>query len=182
MYLAHHIAPEHKDNINFKIYRGNPIEFLERVDEWFNRIKVTRWNVIKSYLHECFKSINDNWWSAVRNELSDYEEFKRTFKSKYWSDSVQNMIRDNITNGRFNVNQEQSPTTYFLGKVCLARHLEPRIPEECLVNKLSYHFEEEIVRARRSGQVKTIETMETLLASYETVSYTHLDVYKRQVQ
>ena len=71
MYLAHHMAPEHKDNINFQIYRGNPMEFLERVDEWFNRIKVTRWNVIKSYLDECFKSINDNWWSAVRNELSE---------------------------------------------------------------------------------------------------------------
>ena len=103
MYLAHHIAPEQKENINFKIYRGNPIEFLERIDEWFSRIKVTRWNVIKSLLDECFKSINDNWWSAVRNELSNYEEFKRTFRSKYWSDSVQNMIRDNITNGRFNV-------------------------------------------------------------------------------
>ena len=45
MYLVHHIAPEHKDNINFKIYRGNPIEFLERIDDWFNRIKVTRWNL-----------------------------------------------------------------------------------------------------------------------------------------
>ena len=70
MYLAHHIAPEQKENINFKIYRGNPIEFLERIDEWFSRIKVTRWNVIKSLLDDCFKSINDNWWSAVRNELS----------------------------------------------------------------------------------------------------------------
>ena len=28
MYLAHHIAPEQKENINFKIYRGNPIDCL----------------------------------------------------------------------------------------------------------------------------------------------------------
>ena len=53
----------------------------------------------------------------------------------------------------------------------MARHLEPRIPEECLVNKLSYHFEEEIVCARRSGQVKTVGAMETLLASYEMEDY-----------
>ena len=132
---------------------------------------MTRWNIIKNLLDDCFKNINDNWWSAVRNETSNYEEFKKAFRSKYWSDSVQNMIRENITNGRFNINQEQSPTTYFLGKVCLARHLEPRIPEECLVNKLSYHFEEEIVRARRSGQVKTVGAMETLLASYEMEDY-----------
>ena len=56
-------------------------------------------------------------------------------------------------------------------RVCLARHLEPRIPEECLVNKLSYHFEEKIVRARRSGRVKTVGAMETLLASYEMEDY-----------
>ena len=40
MYLAHHIAPDQKENINFKIYRGNPIEFLGRIDEWFGRIDV----------------------------------------------------------------------------------------------------------------------------------------------
>ena len=65
MYLAHHIDPDKKENINFKIYRGNPIEFLGRIDEWFGRIKVTRWNIIKNLLDDCFKSINDNWWSAV---------------------------------------------------------------------------------------------------------------------
>ena len=39
------------------------------------------------------------------------------------------------------------------------------------MNKLSYHFEEEIVRARRSGQVKTVGAIETLLASYEMEDY-----------
>ena len=68
-----HIAPDQKENINFKMYRGNPIEFLERIDEWLGRIKVTRWNRIKNLLDDCFKNINDNWWSAVRNETSNYE-------------------------------------------------------------------------------------------------------------
>ena len=54
---------------------------------------------------------------------------------------------------------------YFLGKVCIARHLEPRILEKCLVTKLSYHFEEGIVHARLCGQVKTIGAMEALLDS-----------------
>lgn len=50
-----------------------------------------------------------------------------------------------------------SPTTYFLGKVCLARNLETKIPEECLINKLTYHFEEGIIRARLGRQIKTIQ-------------------------
>ena len=83
----HHIAPDQKENINFKNYRGNPIEFLDRIDKWFCRIKETRWNIIKNLLDDCFKNINDNWWSAVRNETNNYEEFKKVFRSKYWSDS-----------------------------------------------------------------------------------------------
>ena len=50
-------------------------------------------------------------------------------------------------------------------------HLEPKIPEECLVTKLTYHFEERIVRARQYGQVKTIGGMEALLESYEQEAY-----------
>ena len=65
MYLAHHIAPDQKVNINFKIYRGNPIEFLDRIDEWFGRIKVIRWNIIKNLLDDCFKNKNDNWWLSL---------------------------------------------------------------------------------------------------------------------
>ena len=83
-------------------------------------------------------------------------------RAKYWSESTQNIVRDNICNGKFDTIRGQTATAYFLGKVCLARNLEPRIPEECLVTKLAYHFEQGIARAR-------------------PVSYTHLDVYKRQI-
>ena len=51
---------------------------------------------------------------------------------------------------------------------------------------MSYHYDEEVIRARRGSQIKTIQAMTELLENYENedyyrpVSYTHLDVYKRQ--
>ena len=60
---------------------------------------------------------------------------------------------------------------YLLGKVCLARNLEPKIPEECLVTKLSYHYGEGIARARLCGQIKTIQSMAALLENYEHENY-----------
>ena len=78
---------------------------------------------------------------------------------------------DNLCNGRYDLTRGQTPTAYFLGKVCIARHLEPRILEECLVTKIVYHFEEGIVQARLCGQVKTIGGMEALLESYEQEDY-----------
>ena len=97
-------------------------------------------------IDEMFKDTHDNWWTAVRPDIQNVQEFKTQFRAKYWSESTQNMVRNDLSNGRYEAHTGQSPTSYFIGKVCMARNLEPRIPEECLV----------------------------------TVSYTHLDVYKRQ--
>ena len=102
---------------------------------------------------------------------SEYAEFKELFKSKYRYESTQNIVRDNICYGRYEASRGSTLTAYFLGKVCLARNLEPRIPEESLVTKLAFHYEGGIARARLSGQVKTIQAMAALLDGYEHEGY-----------
>lgn len=74
--------------------------------------------------------------------------------------------KDDICNGHYDPKGWQN-----LGKVCLARNLEPRIPEECLVTKLSYHLSEDTVRARLCSQIRTIQDMEQLLGNYEQENY-----------
>ena len=187
---------EGRDQIEFRTYSKNPLEFLERIEEIIHRNRESRWSIIKGMLDESFKNTFDNWWTATRHEVGSYDTFKTAFKQKYWSEATQNIIRDDITNGKFDVNGRQSMTTYFLGKICLARNLEPAIPEECLVTKLAYHFNQGISQGRLNSQIKTIQGMCDLLESHEreryyqrnrqvpsqayAVSYTHLDVYKRQ--
>ena len=85
---------------------------------------------------------DSHWWMANRSDIESYQQFKSLFKAKYWSETTQNLIRDNICHGHYKPQVGSSMTAYFLGKVCMAKHLEPAIPE--------------------------------------AVSYTHLDVYKRQ--
>ena len=60
MCSTHYTVLDNRENINFKDYRRNPIEFLERVDEGLNRMKENRWSMIKSLLDDCFKGITDN--------------------------------------------------------------------------------------------------------------------------
>ena len=73
-------------------------------------------------LGELFKDINDNWWIATRHDIQNYQEFKTLFKAKYWSESTQNILRDNLCNGKDEPYRGQTPTAYFLGKVCMARN------------------------------------------------------------
>ena len=118
-------------------------------------------------LDEMFKDIHDNWWMAAQPDIQNFQDFKTQFKMKYWLESTQNMVRNNLSNDRYEAYIGQSPTSYFLGKVCMAWNLEPRIPEECLVTQLSYHYEDGITKARLYAQIKTIQDMANLLESYE---------------
>lgn len=169
--LTCHQARDNREIINFRNYQRNPMEFLERVEENLVKTKENRWSEIRSMLDEHFKEMNDNWWTVTRYEVTDYAMFREVFKVKYWSETTQNIVRDNISHGRFDTQRGLTPTAYFLGKVCLARHLEPTIPEECLVTKLAYHYDEGIPRARLYGQIKTIQGMIALLESHEHEGY-----------
>ena len=91
----------------------------------------------------------------------------KTSRHNFWSESTQNVVRNDISNGRYESQSGQTLTSYFLGKVCLARNLEPRIPEESLVIQLSYHYEDAIQKARKCSQVKTIQGMASLLEDHE---------------
>ena len=63
-----------------KDYRRNLLEFLERLEELFNRNRETRWHMVKSILDGGFKNVADNWWTAICNEVNSYEQFKQLFK------------------------------------------------------------------------------------------------------
>ena len=150
------------------------MEFIARIEEYFAKHRGNRWSTNKEVLDESFKEMTDNWWMAIRDDITDYQQFKRLFKAKYWSESTQNIARDNICHGKYNPYRGNTLTAYFLGKVCVAKHLELKICEECLVSKLSYHYEEDIIRAHRSSQIKTVQAMTELLEMYE-----HEDYYRQ---
>ena len=99
---------QHMDNretINFNSYKRNTMEFLERVREQLAKTRENRWPVIRGHLDEYFRDINDNWWTATRHDLNNYEEFKAMFKGKYWSEATQNIIRDNTCHGKYETNR-----------------------------------------------------------------------------
>ena len=43
MCYTQNTIPDSRDTINFGDYKRNPIEFLERVNEWLNQTKENRW-------------------------------------------------------------------------------------------------------------------------------------------
>ena len=87
------------------------MEFLERMEEFIERNRETRWDRIREMLDETFRNTRDNWWIAVRPEITNLVEFKRQFKEKYWSETAQNKVRMDIFYGKYDASNGQSPTS-----------------------------------------------------------------------
>ena len=54
------LCSENRETINFKNYKRNPIEFIERVEENLARTRETRRTVIKSIIDDMYKEVHDN--------------------------------------------------------------------------------------------------------------------------
>ena len=104
----------------------------------------------------------------VRPEITNLVEFKRQVKEKYWSETAQNKVRMDIFYGKYDASKGQSPTSYFLGKICLARKLIPPIPEECLVRQLAGHYSYGIKDAQLYQQLSKITDLAKLLENCES--------------
>lgn len=169
-----------KEEIKFHNYQRNPMEYIQRLSEYMGRTNERRWEIIKARSDDGFKESKDNWWDAVRHTVNNYEEFVQKFKSQYWSPPIQHQIRNILANGRYDPNRNVSLSAYFLGKVCVARNLEPAIPEDCLVSQLVYHFDERIVNARSARLIETIAGMTQLLGNFERDEFYRRVPYKTE--
>lgn len=151
----------------FSEYKKVPMEFIQRIKEYFVDITESNWGRMKMTLDQCFKGIHDHWWGSARDDIQNLEDFIQRFKGRYWSEIIQGRIREDISSGKYECNRGLTPSAYFLGKVRSAKHLEPPLPESMLVKKLSYHFHECIYQAHIAGHINTIEGMEAILNDVE---------------
>lgn len=94
--IAYHVNDNSKP-LNFREYKKNHLEFLRRFKEILHINKKSLWSTISGMLGECFKQVNDNnWWTVSRHKIFNFEEFKLSFKSKYWSETIQHIIRNDL--------------------------------------------------------------------------------------
>ena len=104
------INSDNRELINFRSYRRNPMEVLKRVEEMVEKNRETRWTTVRGMIDEMFKDTHDNWWTATRPDIQNTQDFKTQFRAKYWSESTQNVVRNDISNGRYESQSGQTLT------------------------------------------------------------------------
>ena len=140
-----------------------PMEFLKElkeIQETYYPSENTRW------LSRHLTGEAAIWWRIVRGQVNTFQEFEEIFVEKYWGDTQQERIRDQLEYGRFNPNGSLSMIQYMERFVLQCRQLIPILSDRHLIKKLARHYNREIQIAVITRGITTINSFELLLHEY----------------
>jgi len=117
----------------------HPKEFLSRLEEYFTIRQILGAERI-IVIGDCLKATASQWFSTIRFQLRDYEDFRTLFLEEFWSRSIQMQVWAQC----LGINEIPANTNYREHFSCWAtklRHLEtPRLSESEIVESIANHY------------------------------------------
>jgi DNA repair exonuclease SbcCD ATPase subunit len=144
-----------------------PMEFLhelKQVREQFYPNGGIKW------IGRHFEAEATVWWRIVQHQLSTFEQFEHAFMNKFWSQEIQEEIRDFLEFGRYKPQNGLTMIQYFEREVLQCRQLTPPITEQHLIRKLARHYGRDIEIAIITRGINTVAQFEHLLREFTKIT------------
>jgi len=134
----------HNTEISRPVLFGNsrdvhPKDFLYRLDEYF-AIKQSYIGEKIIIVGDCLKAAGFSWFSTIRFQLTNYDNFKKVFIDESWSRKIQIQVWSQC----LSIKQVPTNTDYrehFATWATKLRHLEvPRLSEHEIVKHIAKHY------------------------------------------
>lgn len=138
------INMSHSTEITRPTFFGNsrdvhPIDFLNRLEEYF-AIKQIYVGEKILVIGDCLKAAALNWFSTIRFQLSNYEDFKKAFTDEYWSREIQIQVWSQCLSIN-QVPQNENYRDHFAAWATRLRHLQvPKLSENEIVKNIAKHY------------------------------------------
>jgi len=117
----------------------HPKDFLLRLEEYFT-VKQIRKEEMVIVAGDCLRTTAYNWFTTIRFQINNYNDFKHAFIDEYWSRDIQMQTWNQCLSTR----QIQADTYYrehFSNWATKLRHLEvPKLSEEEIVRNIASHY------------------------------------------
>lgn len=114
---------------------------------------------LKATIQSMIKGDADYWFQMVESKFNNIEEFEVLVLKQYWSEYVQQKVRQNLYNGKYNDRSGISRENYVLRKVYNIRHLEPKFTEGEMVRYLARHFTSDIQNVIITQRISTFDEL-----------------------
>lgn len=117
----------------------HPKDFLNRLEEYFV-LKQTYAGEKIIIVGDCLKAAAASWFSTIRFQLCNYDEFKTAFVDEYWSREIQIQIWGQCLSIK-KIPQNTNYREHFATWATKLRHLEvPRLSEQEIVKHIAKHY------------------------------------------
>jgi len=136
--------PGHISEMTRPSFYGNnrdmhPVDFLHRLDEYF-AIKQLYTGEKIIVVGDCLKATALNWFSTIRFQLRDYDDFRKAFIDEYWSREIQIQVWSQCL-GITHIPQNTNFREHFATWATKLRHLEvPHLSEPEIVKHIAKHY------------------------------------------
>lgn len=151
--------------IKLSLNLTNPMEFLNKITSEFKARKLSDWNLMLSVLRNIFSNNQEasDWLEFVIKDLINFEQFRESFREKFWNKAKQAEVRNQLYFGKFRADGSMSLSQYFVKNFNVAIYLEPPLSETEIVTLISDHFDPLISRVRITDRVTSAKKFVTLL-------------------
>lgn len=96
-------------------------------------------------------------------EIRNYQDLKREFLRKYWSERVQRKVVEYILDGRYDAKSESGREAYFRKWASLAKSLDQEREDAWIIDRLKFHFNERIQDKFEAREPRTITEAANIL-------------------
>lgn len=132
-------------DITKPLFYGNrrdihPIDFLNRLNEYFTLKQINYADEKLIITGDCLKTTANNWFSTIRFQITNFQEFQNALKDEYWSRDIQMQTCSQCLNIQ-QVPNEASYRKHFSYWATKLRHLEVLIlAEKEIVSNIAGHY------------------------------------------
>jgi hypothetical protein len=147
----------------------NPVFHLRRLDEFMKLKSVPKAFQLAVAYRSIIGQMSKQWVKTVSRNLPDYDAFKKSFLSTWWSASRQSLDKCSLYHGKYNRDSQLSLSGHFLKYATMASYLEPRPTDVEVIEAIRYHFPWGMQRAMLSNQLHTIESTLDVLRRVEVM-------------
>jgi len=134
----------HNTEISRPTFFGNnrdahPIDFLYRLEEYF-AIKQSYVGEKIIIVGDCLKGAASSWFSTIRFQLTNYDDFKKAFIDEFWSREIQIQVWSQCLSTK-HIPNNSNYREHFATWATKLRHLEvPRLSENEIVKHIARHY------------------------------------------
>ena len=153
------------------VFKGHanekPMHFLADLEKYLIATNTNEENLVIN-LQQCLEKKANDWFYTIEHKIRNFDNFKKHFKDRFWSESTKSLLRSKLETGHFEKSKGKTRVEYAENLLAIIKELEIQMDDHEIMIKISRHFDDPLIsRTVRLQGIKTEGMLYDLLQDYD---------------